>query len=55
MADIFISPRGQDSETAAVIDDRIKRERPSWSLFYDKDNFRTGQTLARAPGRGADA
>jgi WD40 repeat protein len=43
MADIFISHSGQDSETAAAIGERIRRERPTWSLFYDKDNIRAGQ------------
>ena len=43
MADIFISHSGQDNEVAASIGERIRRERPSWSLFYDKDNIRAGQ------------
>ncbi len=43
MADIFISHSGQDSETAAAIYERIGRERPTWSLFYDKDHIRGGQ------------
>jgi hypothetical protein len=43
MADIFISHSGGDSEVAAPIGDRNRRERPSWSLFYDKDNIRAGQ------------
>jgi WD40 repeat protein len=43
MADIFISHSGKDNEVAAAIGDRIRRERPSWSLFYDKDNIRAGQ------------
>src|SRR6516162_4880595 len=43
MADIFISHSGEDSEVAARIGERIRRERPSWSLFYDKDNIRAGQ------------
>ena len=45
MADIFISHSGEDSEVAARIGERIRRERPSWSLFYDKDNIRAGQRL----------
>jgi len=32
-----------DNEVAAAIGERIRRERPSWSLFYDKDNIRAGQ------------
>ena len=43
MADIFISHSGQDNEVAAAIGERIRRDRPSWSLFYDKDNIRAGQ------------
>src|SRR4029453_6558913 len=43
MADIFISHSGKDSEAAAAIGERIRRERPTWSLFYDKDNIRAGQ------------
>src|SRR5262245_44823503 len=43
MADIFISHSGRDNELAAAIGERIRRERPSWSLFYDKDNIRAGQ------------
>jgi len=45
MADIFISHSAGDSEVAARIGERIRRERPSWSLFYDKDNIRAGQRL----------
>jgi TIR domain len=43
MADIFISHSGRDNEVAAAIGERIRRERPTWSLFYDKDNIRAGQ------------
>jgi WD40 repeat protein len=43
MADIFISHSSNDNEVAAAIGERIKRERPTWSLFYDKDNIRAGQ------------
>src|SRR3954451_1620168 len=43
MADIFISHSSEDSEVAAAISERIRRERPTWSLFYDKDNIRAGQ------------
>ena len=43
MADIFISHSGKDNELAATIGERIRRERPTWSLFYDKDNIRAGQ------------
>ena len=43
MADIFISHSGQDTEAAAALGERIRRERPTWSLFYDKDNIRAGQ------------
>ena len=43
MADIFISHSGKDNEAAATIGERIRRERPTWSLFYDKDNIRAGQ------------
>jgi TIR domain/Protein of unknown function (DUF3040) len=43
MADIFISHSGGDNEVAAAIGERIRRDRPSWSLFYDKDNIRAGQ------------
>ena len=37
MADIFISHSGRDNEVAAAIGERIRSERPSWSLFYDRD------------------
>jgi hypothetical protein len=43
MADIFISHSGNDNDVAAAIGERILRERPTWSLFYDKDNIRAGQ------------
>ena len=43
MADIFISHSSKDSETAAAVGERIRRDRPTWSLFYDKDNIRAGQ------------
>src|SRR5215467_11418272 len=43
MADIFISHSGKDNAVAAAIGERIGRERPTWSLFYDKDNIRAGQ------------
>ena len=43
LADIFISHSSIDNEVAAAIGERIRRERPSWSLFYDKDNLRAGQ------------
>jgi hypothetical protein len=43
MADIFISHSGGDNEVAAAIGERLRRERQSWSLFYDKDNIRAGQ------------
>src|SRR5271169_1896309 len=43
MADIFISHSGTVNEIAAAIGERIRRERPTWSLFYDKDNIRAGQ------------
>jgi len=43
MADIFISHSGRDNDAAAAIGERIRRERPSWSLFYDKDTIRAGQ------------
>src|SRR5260370_41587953 len=43
MADIFISHSSKDNEVAAVVGERIRRDRPSWSLFYDKDNIRAGQ------------
>jgi WD40 repeat protein len=43
VADIFISHSSKDNEVAATISERIRRERPSWSLFYDKDNIRAGQ------------
>ena len=43
MADIFISHSGKDNELAAAIGERIRHERPTWSLFYDKDNIRAGQ------------
>jgi hypothetical protein len=43
MADIFISHSSGDNEVAAAIGKRIECERPSWSLFYDKDNIRAGQ------------
>src|SRR4051812_36449472 len=43
MADIFISHSSRDSEVAAAIGERIRRARPTWSLFYDKDNIRAGQ------------
>jgi hypothetical protein len=43
MADIFISHSSGDNEIAAAIGERIRSDRPSWSLFYDKDNIRAGQ------------
>ncbi|TAZ43485.1 toll/interleukin-1 receptor domain-containing protein, partial [Rhizobium ruizarguesonis] len=43
LADIFISHSSQDNAVAAFIAERIKRERPTWSLFYDADNIRAGQ------------
>jgi hypothetical protein len=43
MADIFISHSSQDNEAAAAIGERVRRERPTWSLFYDKDNISAGQ------------
>src|SRR3954454_19870563 len=43
MADIFISHSGQDNDAAAALGERLRRERPTWSLFYDKDNIRAGQ------------
>ncbi len=43
MADIFISHSGKDNEVAATIGERIAQDRPTWSLFYDKDNIRAGQ------------
>ena len=43
MADIFISHSSGDNEVAAAIGEHIRCERPSWSLFYDKDNIRAGQ------------
>jgi hypothetical protein len=43
MADIFISHSGGDNDIAAAIGERIRCDRPSWSLFYDKDNIRAGQ------------
>jgi hypothetical protein len=43
MADIFISHGDGDNEVAAAIGEHIRHERPSWSLFYDKDNIRAGQ------------
>ena len=42
MADILISHSGKDGEVAAAIGERIRRERPTWSPFYDKDNIRAG-------------
>jgi WD40 repeat protein len=43
MADIFISHSGKDNAVAAAIGERVRRDRPTWSLFYDKDNIRGGQ------------
>jgi hypothetical protein len=43
MADIFISHSSKDNEAAAAIGERIRRDRPTWSLFYDKENIRAGQ------------
>jgi TIR domain len=42
MANIFISLSGKDIEVAAAIGERLRRERSSWSLFYDKDSIRAG-------------
>jgi hypothetical protein len=42
MADIFISQSGHDNVAAAALSERLRRERPTWSLFYDKDNIRAG-------------
>jgi hypothetical protein len=49
MADIFISHSGRDNEVAEAIGERIQRERPSWSLFYDKDKHPRRATVAGAP------
>src|SRR3954447_8331811 len=43
MADIFISHSSRDSAVAEAIGQRIRRERPTWSLFYDHDDIRAGQ------------
>jgi conflict system STAND superfamily ATPase/TIR domain-containing protein len=43
MADIFISHSSRDNAAAAAIGERIRRERPTWSLFYDRDNIHAGQ------------
>jgi hypothetical protein len=43
MADIFISHSGKENEAAATIGERINRDRPTWSVFYDRDNIRAGQ------------
>ena len=43
MADIFISHSSRDSTIAEAIGQRIRRERPTWSLFYDRDGIRAGQ------------
>src|SRR5215813_4925988 len=43
MADIFISHSSKDDKLAAALGERIRRERPTWSLFYDKDHIRAGQ------------
>jgi hypothetical protein len=43
MADIFISHSSEDRAAAAAIGERIRRERPTWSLFYDKDEIRAGR------------
>jgi TIR domain len=43
MADILISDSAKDNKVDAAIGERIWRERPIWSLFYDKDNIRAGQ------------
>ena len=43
MADIFISHSSNDSEVAAAIGERIGRDRPTWSLFYDKGPCCTDQ------------
>ena len=44
MADIFISHSSADSTLAGAIGERIRRERPTWSVFYDKDDIRAGQS-----------
>ena len=51
MADIFISHSSNDSEAAAAVGERIRRERSTWSLFYDKDNIAPGNTGRSACAR----
>lgn len=43
MADIFVSHSTKDKVAAVAIGERIRRERPTWSLFYDTDDIRAGQ------------
>jgi WD40 repeat protein len=43
MADIFISHSGKDNDVAEAISERLRRDCPTWSLFYDKDNIYVGQ------------
>jgi hypothetical protein len=39
----FIGTRPSRYEVAAAIGERLRRDRPTWSLFYDEDNIRAGQ------------
>jgi len=56
MADIIISHSIQDKDAAAAIGERIRRERPTWSLFYAKGNIRAGQRwLIRGEDRACSA
>jgi len=43
VADIFISQSGKNSEVAAAIGEPIRRDRPSWSMFFDMNDIRAGQ------------
>jgi len=47
VADIFISQSGKNSEVAAAIGEPIRRDRPSWSMFFDMNDIRAGQRWLR--------
>ena len=51
MADICVSHSSKDNELAAAIGERVRRERPTWPLFYDKDNIAPGNTGRSACAR----
>jgi hypothetical protein len=51
MADIFISHNGKDNELAAAIGERIRHERPTWSLFTTRTTSAPGNAGRSACAR----